>query len=102
MTRHTHLISGTDPNRRGCPAGQACERFSAEEAETEINLDKFNVTGIAPLGNGVSLAIGRFDVPFGIERHDEPLLLTATTSEVFRFGRPERMTGFQISYPFAP
>jgi hypothetical protein len=100
--RHTHLIASTTPNRLGCPSGQACERFGAEEAETEINLDKFNVTGIAPLGNGLSLAIGRFDVPFGIERHDEPLLLTATTSEVFRFGRPERMTGFQISYPFAP
>jgi hypothetical protein len=100
--RHTHLIASTTPNRLGCPSGQACERFGAEEAETEINLDKFNITGIAPLGNGLSLAIGRFDVPFGIERHDEPLLLTATTSEVFRFGRPDLMTGFQISYPFAP
>jgi hypothetical protein len=100
--RHSHLIRASDPNRLGCPIGQACERFGAEEAETEINLDKFNLTGIAPLGNGLTLAIGRFDVPFGIERHDEPLLLTATTSEVFRFGRPERMTGFQVSYPLAP
>jgi len=100
--KHTHLISNTDPNRRGCPIGQACERFGTEGAETEINLDKFNFTGIAPLGNGLSLSIGRVDVPFGIERHDEPLLLTATTSEVFRFGRPERMTGLQIGYPFAP
>jgi hypothetical protein len=63
--RHTHLIASTTPNRLGCPSGQACERFGAEEAETEINLDKFNITGIAPLGNGLSLAIGRFDVPFG-------------------------------------
>jgi hypothetical protein len=99
---HTHLTSSTDPNRRGCPVGRACERFGEEEAATEINLDKFYLTGIAPLGNGLSLSIGRFDVPFGIERHDEPLLLTATTSEVFRFGRPERMTGFQMSYPVAP
>jgi Putative beta-barrel porin-2, OmpL-like. bbp2 len=100
--RHTHLIPAPDPNRRGCPIGRACERFGAEEAATVINLDKFHLTGIAPLGNGLALAIGRFDVPFGIERHDEPLLLTATTSKVFRFGRPERMTGFQVSYPFAP
>jgi hypothetical protein len=100
--RHTHLISPSATDRLGCPVGQACERFGAEEAETEINLDKFNLTGVAPLGNGLSLSIGRFDVPFGIERHDEPLLLTATTSEVFRFGRPDRMTGFQIGYPFAP
>jgi Putative beta-barrel porin-2, OmpL-like. bbp2 len=93
---------GFDPGF-GCPGtGTYIERFGTEGAETETNLDKFNLTGIAPLGNGLSLAIGRFDVPFGIERHDEPLLLTATTSEVFRFGRPERMAGFQVSYPFAP
>ena len=78
------------------------EQFGAEEAEFETNLDRFHITAIAPLGNGLALSFGRFDVPFGIERHDEPLLLTATTSEVFRFGRPDRMTGFQVSYPFAP
>jgi len=78
------------------------ERFGAEEASTETNLDLFQVTVIAPLGNGVAFSLGRFDVPFGIERHDEPLLLTATSSEVFRFGRPQRMTGGQVSYPFTP
>jgi hypothetical protein len=97
--RHTH---GFDPEF-GCPGTGPCiEQFGSEEAEVEVNLDRFHVTAIAPLGNGLALAIGRFDVPFGIERHDEPLLLTATTSEVFRFGRPERMTGFQMSYTFAP
>lgn len=100
--RHTHLITAADPNRRGCPAGLACERFGAEEAETEIVLDKFAITAVAPLGNGLGLSLGRFDVPFGIERHDEPLLLTATTSEVFRYGRPNKMTGFQSAYTFAP
>ncbi|MFN3477337.1 MAG: outer membrane beta-barrel protein, partial [Candidatus Methylomirabilales bacterium] len=29
-------------------------------------------------------------------------ILTATTSEVFRFGRPSLMTGFQASYAFTP
>jgi hypothetical protein len=97
--RHTH---GFDP-AFGCPGAGPCEeRFGTEEAEIETNLDRFHVTAIAPLGNGLALSIGRFDVPFGIERHDEPLILTATTSEVFRFGRPERMTGLQVSYPFAP
>jgi hypothetical protein len=100
--RHTHLISAADPNRRGCPVGLACERFGAEEAETEVVLDKFAITAVAPLGNGLGLSLGRFDVPFGIERHDEPLLLTATTSEVFRYGRPNKMTGFQTAYSFAP
>lgn len=60
--RHTH---GFDP-AFGCPGTGTCiERFGTEGAETETNLDKFNLTAIAPLGNGLSLAIGRFDVPFG-------------------------------------
>ncbi|MGB5080723.1 MAG: outer membrane beta-barrel protein [Burkholderiales bacterium] len=97
--RHSH---GFDPVF-GCPGTGSCiERFGAEEPETEASLDKFNLTGIVPVGNGLSLSIGRFDVPFGIERHDEPLNLTATPSEVFRFGRPQQMTGFQTSYQIAP
>lgn len=96
---HSHLATA---GAFGCPAGVACERFGAEEPETEAVLDKFNLTGIVPVGNGLSLSIGRFDVPFGIERHDEPLNLTATTSEVFRFGRPQLMTGFLTSYQFSP
>ena len=50
----------------------------------------------------MAFSFGRFDVPFGFERHDAPLLLTATTSEVFRYGRPQRMTGGQVSYTFTP
>ncbi|HKA35593.1 MAG TPA: outer membrane beta-barrel protein [Thermoanaerobaculia bacterium] len=97
--RHTH---GFDP-AFGCPGtGNCVERFGAEEPETHVNLDKFNVTGIIPIGSGLALSIGRFDTPFGIERHDEPLILTATTSEVFTFGRPNRMTGLQASYTFSP
>jgi hypothetical protein len=97
--RHTH---GFAPSF-GCAGGGICvEQFGAEEAETEVTLDKFNITGIAPLGNGLSLSVGRFDVPFGIERHDEPLNLTATNSEVFEFGRPQRMTGLQSAYQFTP
>lgn len=100
--RHTHLIGKTDETRFGCPTGRACERFGAEAAETEVVLDKFALTAIAPIGNGLSLSLARFDIPFGIERHDEPFLLQATTSEVFRFGRPQKGTGFQASYTFAP
>lgn len=97
--RHSH---GFDPDF-GCPGAGVCiEQFGTEGAETQVNLDTFHLTAIAPIGNGLALSLGRFDVPFGIERHDENQLLTATTSEVFRFGRPERMTGFRTSYQFAP
>lgn len=101
-SRHSHLVSATDTSRFGCPIGEACERFGAEEAETEIELDKLSLTAIAPLGNGVGFSLGRFDVPFGIEREDQPFLLQATTSEVFNFGRPQKVTGFQVAYPVSP
>jgi hypothetical protein len=96
--RHTH---GQSPF--GCPGTAPCvEQFGAEPIETEISLHRFNVTAIAPLGNGLAISFGRFDTPFGYERHDAALNLTATTSEVQRFGRPQSMTGFTAAYQFAP
>ena len=97
--RHSH---GFDPDF-GCFGDGVCiERFGAEEPEIEVGLDKFAVNVTAPVGNGLTISLGRFDLPFGIERHDEVLLLTATTSEVFRFGRPNKMTGVQVNYSVNP
>jgi hypothetical protein len=103
VERHAHRHShGFDP-AFGCPgAGLCIERFGAEAIETEVSLHRFNITAVAPLGNGVALSFGRFDTPYGYERHDAPLNLTATTSEVQRFGRPQSMTGFTAAYQFAP
>jgi hypothetical protein len=101
--RHSHLTPTTETaNRRDCPAGLACERFGAEEPTTEVELDAFYVTAVVPIGNGLALSFGRFDTPYGMERHDEPFNLTATTSEIFQFGKPQKYTGFQAAYPFAP
>ena len=104
VERHGHRHShGRDPDF-GCPGSStSCvEQFGAEDIVTDVSLHRFNVTGIAPVGNGLSLSFGRFDTPFGYERHDAALNLTATTSEVNRFGRPMSMTGFQAAYQFTP
>ena len=51
--RHSH---GFDP-AFGCRGVGTCfERFASEEAKTEINLDRFHLTGIAPIGNGLALS----------------------------------------------
>jgi putative OmpL-like beta-barrel porin-2 len=100
--KHSHLIDSATADRRGCPTDMSCERFGAEDAETEVTLDKFNLTVVAPIGNGLAVSLARFDLPFGFERHDEILNLTATTSEVFQFGRPQKGTGFNFAYQFAP
>src|SRR5439155_14524761 len=103
VERHGHRHShGFDPDF-GCPGSGLCvEQFGAEGIETEVSLHRFNITGIVPIGNGLALSFGRFDTPFGYERHDAALNLTATTSELQRFGRPQSMTGFQVAYPFSP
>ena len=100
--KHSHLTDATTTNRLGCPPGVACERFGAETPTTDVTLDKFNLTAVAPIGNGLAISLARFDLPFGFERHDEVLNLTATTSEVFQFGRPQKGTGFNFAYQFAP
>jgi hypothetical protein len=97
--RHSH---GFDPDF-GCPGTGTCiEQFGEEPIATEVSLHRFNVTAIAPVGNGLSLSVGRFDAPFGYERHDAALNVTATTSELQRFGRPQSMTGFLAAYSFTP
>ena len=103
VERHGHRHShGFDPDF-GCPGSGLCvEQFGAEGIETEVSLHRFNITGIVPIGNGLALSFGRFDTPFGYERHDAALNLTATTSELQRFGRPQSMTGFTVAYQFAP
>src|SRR3989441_2316754 len=94
--RHSHGF-GCEGSDTSC-----VEQFGAEEITTEVSLHHFNITGIAPIGNGLALSFGRFDTPFGYERHDAALNLTATTSEVNRFGRPMSLTGFQAAYQFTP
>lgn len=78
-------------------------RFELEiEEGIEIGLDFFEVTGIVPLGNGLALSLGKFDVPFGIEREDAPFNLQATRSLVFELGRPSKVVGFRARYQFFP
>ena len=104
VERHAHRHShGFDPDY-GCPSsGSLCvEQFGSEDTNTEVTLHRFNITGVAPIGNGLALSFGRFDTPYGYERHDAALNLTATTSELQRFGRPQSMTGFTAAYQFAP
>jgi putative OmpL-like beta-barrel porin-2 len=103
IERHSHRHSHGGPTF-GCPSpgGDCIERFGAEAIETEISLHRFNVTAVVPIGNGLAISFGRFDSPFGYERHDAALNLTATTSELQRFGRPQSMTGLTAAYQFAP
>ena len=70
---------------------------SSEPTRIDFRFDQFSIGAFK-----TALSFGRFDTPFGYERHDAALNLTATTSELQRFGRPQSMTGLQAAYQFAP
>jgi len=97
---HTHLRNNPVTQCVGTPV--PCESFGAEEATTEATLDKLAITWMPWGGSGVGFAFGRFDVPFGIERHDEVLLMTATKSDIYLFAKPQMYTGLQTFYQLGP
>ncbi|HEX6266685.1 MAG TPA: outer membrane beta-barrel protein [Burkholderiales bacterium] len=98
--KHTHLRTNPTTQCVGVPV--PCESFGAEAPSTEATLDKLEITAIAPIGTGLGFSFGRFDVPFGIERHDEVLNVTATASEIYHFAKPQNYTGIQTFYAFGP
>ena len=69
---HRHSHGFTDAGEFGCPGTAPCtEQFGSEPVTTEVSLHRFNVTAVVPVGNGIALSVGRFDTPFGYERHDD-------------------------------
>jgi putative OmpL-like beta-barrel porin-2 len=92
--KHTHLRSDPATQCVGTPV--PCESFGAEDPATESTLDKLAVTWFP--WSALGFSFGRFDVPFGVERHDEVLNMTATTSEIYQFAKPQKFTGLQAFY----
>jgi Putative beta-barrel porin-2, OmpL-like. bbp2 len=96
--KHSHLRTNPTTQCVGTPV--PCESFGAETPATESTLDKLAVTWFPWTSLGFSF--GRFDVPFGIERHDEVLNMTATTSEIYHFAKPQNYTGLQAIWQLGP
>jgi hypothetical protein len=96
--KHSHLRTNPATQCVGVPT--PCESFGAETPATEATLDKLALTWFPWRSLGFSF--GRFDVPFGIERHDEVLNMTATTSEIYHFAKPQNFTGLQAFYQAGP
>jgi hypothetical protein len=98
--KHSHLR--TNPATQCVDVPVPCEAFGAETPATESTLDKLEITAVAPIGTGLGFSFGRFDVPFGVERHDEVMNMAATTSEIYQFAKPQNYTGLQTFYAFGP
>lgn len=64
-----------------------------EEVPTEIEIDNLLINFTPGGSSGLSLSVGKFDLPLGFERDDEPLNLQATTSFNFELARPVKLVG---------
>lgn len=64
-----------------------------EEVPTEIEIDNLLINFTPGGGSGLSLSVGKFDLPLGFERDDEPLNLQATNSFNFELARPVKLVG---------
>ena len=95
---HSHLR--TNPATQCVNVPAPCESFGAETPATESSLDKLAITYFP--WSSLGFSFGRFDVPFGIERHDEVLNMAATTSEIYAFAKPQNFTGLQMMWQLGP
>ncbi len=75
------------------------QHFHDGELETETELDAGEVHLVAPIGNGIDFALGKFNSPVSFEQEDAPLLLQASHSLAYQFASPSKMVGLMATYP---
>lgn len=73
-----------------------------EEAVTETEIDNLLVNLTLPVASNVSFSFGKFDVPVGFERDDEPLNLQSSTSFNYELARPAKMVGLVGRWALSP
>jgi len=72
------------------------------EIPTEIEIDNLLVNFTPGGASGLSLSFGKFDVPVGFERDDEPLNFQASSSFNFELARPAKMVGLVGRWSVTP
>jgi len=72
------------------------------EIVTETEIDNLLVSFTPGGASGLSLAFGKFDVPVGFERDDEPLNFQASSSFNFELARPAKMVGIVGRWSVTP
>jgi hypothetical protein len=72
------------------------------ELPTEIEIDNLLVNFTPGGASGLSVSFGKFDVPVGFERDDEPLNFQASSSFNFELARPAKMVGLVGRWSVTP
>lgn len=73
-----------------------------EGAVTSTEIDNLILNVTMPGASNVSIGFGKFDMPLGFERDDEPLNLEPSRTFNFELGRPIKMTGIVARVAVSP
>jgi hypothetical protein len=68
---------------------------------SNFNLEQGYLTVNIPVGNGMEMAIGRFNLPIGLEAVDRPFNVALSFSNLYRYLRPHNSTGLKLYIPFS-
>lgn len=63
-------------------------------------LEQGYVTANIPVGNGMELLVGRFNIPMGFEAVDRQDNIAVSFSNLYRFVKPHNVTGAKLYYAF--
>jgi hypothetical protein len=74
----------------------------SDEIPTSTEIDNLIVSATVPGATNLNFSFGKFDVPVGFERDDEPLNLQATTSFNYELARPAKMVGLVGRWALSP
>lgn len=67
-----------------------------------FDLPEAYVSGLVPLGNGLTLKAGKWATPIGYEGYETPKNLNFSRSFLYTLGTPYTHTGLLGTYPFPP
>lgn len=68
-----------------------------ESTRTELHTAEIHL--VAPYGNGVDFALGRFHSPVSFENMHAPLMFQTSHSLTYQYASPAHITGARIHYP---
>ncbi|MFQ5703250.1 MAG: outer membrane beta-barrel protein [Gemmatimonadales bacterium] len=98
----TNVLEPSDPAAAEPTVATDPTAADEEGATLETEIDNLIVSFTPPGADEVNIWFGRFDVPFGFERDDEPLNFQPTNSFNFEFARPIKFTGVMVNYTPLP
>lgn len=70
------------------------------QAGNNFDLEQGYITANIPVGKGMELLVGRFNAPIGLESVDRVDNVAVSYSNLYRYVRPQNITGAKIYYAF--